>query len=216
MSHSSLGSVLVASGPSGVGKSSICRPVLASDSRLHFSISCTTRAPRPGETDGVDYQFLERDTFRQRIEAGDFLEHAEVHGNLYGTLRQEVERFIHRGDDVLLDIDVQGAQQLRDACRRQSWRDLVHFVFIGPPTYAELERRLRGRGTEEEAVIRRRLDQAWHEMQQWHHYDYLIINHDLDTAIAELRSILQAVRLHTARRGDTSPWPDAPSSNREP
>ena len=188
------GVALVVSGPSGAGKSTVCRLVLAGRPAMRFSVSCTTRAPRAGETDGVDYHFLGRPEFEAKIAAGEFLEHAEVHGNFYGTLRAEVEPFLHRGGDVLLDIDVQGARQVRRNADAGGVGGQYAFVFLAPPSLAELERRLRGRQTDAEEVILRRLANARREIAAWREYDYLVINDTVGRAAGEMTAILDARR----------------------
>lgn len=183
------GSLVVVSAPSGTGKSSLVRRVLALDSRVKFSISATTRAPRNGETADVDYHFLDRATFETCIAAGDFLEHAEVHGNLYGTLRATVDDMRAAGRDVLLDIDVQGARLVAAA------DPSAHLVFIAPPSRAELERRIRGRGLDAADVIERRLVNAVGEMAALHHFDSVVINDNLDDAARDLLAVMTAGRL---------------------
>ncbi len=199
------GCVLVTSGPSGAGKSTVCQRLLAETPGIRFSVSCTTRAPRAGELDGRDYHFVSREVFEARVAAGEFLEHAEVHGNYYGTLAAEVLSHVEHGIDVLLDIDVQGAMQIRERCHQPPWRDMAVFAFIGPPSLEELSRRLRGRGTDAEDVIRRRLQNALEELAQWRRYDYLIVNHDVEEAVAELQAILHTQRMKTVLRLD-EPW----------
>lgn len=198
------GVALVVSGPSGAGKSTICKQVLANRPTMRFSVSCTTRAPRTGETDGVDYHFLSRAEFEAKIAAGEFLEHAEVHGNFYGTLRAEVEPCLRRGDDVLLDIDVQGARQVRQNSNASGIGDQYAFLFLAPPSLAELERRLRGRQTDAEEVILRRLAAARREIAAWREYDYLVINDEIADAVREMTAILDA------RRCAVSAWIDNP------
>lgn len=188
------GVALVVSGPSGAGKSTVCKQVLAARPNMRFSVSCTTRAPRAGETDGVDYHFLTRAAFEAKIAAGEFLEHAEVHGNFYGTLRAEVEPHLRHGDDVLLDIDVQGARQVRTNAGAEGLGALYAFVFLAPPSLAELERRLRGRKTDAEEVILRRLANARKEIAAWREYDYLVINDEVARAAAEMTAVLDARR----------------------
>ncbi len=194
------GILLVLSAPSGCGKTTILKQVMAGLPGLVFSVSHTTRPPRPGEKGGRDYHFVSRREFeaiRDREPPG-FLEWAEVHGNLYGTSREEVGRLRTRGLDVVLDIDVQGAAQIRRSC------DPVT-VFIAPPSLAELERRLRGRGTEAEETIALRLANARREMQAMADYDYLVVNDDLEVAVDALRSIIVAERCR--RRRDPSGRP---------
>lgn len=199
------GLVFVLSGPSGTGKTSLYRQLLKNCDNLTFSVSCTTRPPRDGECHGTDYYFLSRKEFQQHIKAADFLEHAEVHGNLYGTLKSEVENHLKCGEDILLDIDVQGAQQIRSVTQDKKWAAAVVFLFVGPPSLQELERRLRGRGTDAEDVIRRRLRNSTRELALWREYDYLVVNEDLEKAEVELQQIVQAARCQTRLR-QTAPW----------
>ena len=201
------GVALVVSGPSGAGKSTICRQLLANRPNMRFSVSCTTRVPRAGETDGVDYHFLSRPEFAAKVAAGEFLEHAEVHGNFYGTLRAGVEPCLRRGDDVLLDIDVQGARQVRQNSNAAGMGDQYTFVFLAPPSLAELERRLRGRQTDAEAVIVRRLASAQREIAAWREYDFLVINDEIPRAVGEMTAILDA------RRCATPAWIGEPLGN---
>lgn len=199
----SSGVVIILSGPSGAGKSTVCRPLLEKYPELGFSVSCTTRDPRPGEVHGEDYYFLKVDEFRQRIDAGEFLEYAEVHGNYYGTLAPFIAEELSKGRDILLDIDVQGAMQIRELYAQdpQKYGTLAAatvFVFLGPPSFEELERRLRGRNTETEELITRRLANAKGEMDQWHEYDYLIVNDSVELAQRQLESIILATRQRTS------------------
>ncbi len=191
------GVALVVSGPSGAGKSTVCRLLLAGRPAMRFSVSCTTRAPRGAEQDGVDYHFLSRAEFAAKAAGGEFLEHAEVHGNFYGTLRAEVEPFLHQGGDVLLDIDVQGARQVRQNAGASGIGGQYAFVFLAPPSLAELERRLRGRQTDSEEVILRRLANARRELAAWREYDYLVINDTVERAAAEMTAVLDARRCAT-------------------
>lgn len=173
------------SAPSGAGKSTLVRALLARDPALRFSISYTTRAPRTGEVDGKDYCFIDREAFARMIREGAFLEHAEVFGNGYGTSRAQVEALQAAGHDVLLEIDWQGARQIRanaPDCRT---------AFILPPSVAELERRLRSRATDSEEVIRRRLSQAVDDMSHWAEFDYVIVNDDLEGAVNALVAVLR-------------------------
>lgn len=187
------GHLFVLSAPSGVGKSTIVRALLAKDSRLRFSVSCTTRAPRPGETDGVDYHFLSRDIFEEGIRAGRFLEWAEVYGHYYGTDRRHVEASLADGLDVLLEIDVQGARKVRAGGLAATT------IFILPPTLHALEERLRRRGTEAEDVIRRRLEAAKAEIREAPWYDYLVVNEVLEEAVADVSAIIRACRCTRTR-----------------
>ena len=176
------GSMLVISGPSGSGKSSIVR-VLLEDARVVFSISATTRAPRAGEENGVHYHFLTREEFRRRVEAGDFIESAEVHGNLYGTLRRPMQEAIESGRVYLVEIDVQGALQLKELGIEAA------YVFVAPPRLEDLRERLEKRGTDARDVIERRLKKAHDEMEERHRYDHIVVNDDLARAIEEVRRI---------------------------
>ncbi len=188
------GMLLVLSAPSGCGKTTILKRVMAGLPGLVFSVSHTTRPPRPGEQDGRDYHFVDRAAFvaiRDRQPSG-FLEWAEVHGNLYGTSREEVSRLRAQGLDVVLDIDVQGAARVR-----RDWDPVT--VFIAPPSLAELERRLRGRGTEAEETIALRLANARREMAAADDYQYLVVNDDLDVAVDALRAIIVAERCRRRR-----------------
>jgi guanylate kinase len=186
------GTLLVLSAPSGAGKTTLVKALLARDPGLRFSISYTTRPPRPGETDGRDYCFVDRVRFQQMVAAGEFLEHAEVFGNCYGTSKAQVEALINAGHDVLLEIDWQGARQIRTNapdCRT---------VFIMPPSVPELERRLRSRATDSEEVIRRRLGQALDDMSHWAEFDFVVVNEVLEDAVDGLVAILQGRSDHLA------------------
>jgi len=189
-----LGLCLVISAPSGAGKSTLVERLRAEFPHFAYSISCTTRAPRGEEKDGKDYHFLTREEFVTRREAGYFAEWAEVHANLYGTPKAPVEEHLASGRDVLFDIDVQGALQVKSVFPQGL------FVFIMPPSREELERRLRGRGTDSGEAIARRLGNALGELRQAGQFDYLIVNDDLDTAVDELRAIYVAGRARTSNR----------------
>ncbi|MAS44817.1 MAG: guanylate kinase [Rhodobacteraceae bacterium] len=190
------GILFILSSPSGAGKSTISRRLLADDREFSFSISATTRAPRPGEVDGREYHFRTREQFEAMVEAGELLEHAEVFGNFYGTPRAPVEAALEAGRDVLFDVDWQGGQQLRNSALREA----VASVFILPPSIAELERRLRARAQDPDAVIAHRMARARDEISHWDAYDYVLINDDLDRCEQEIRRILAAERLRRARR----------------
>lgn len=177
------GRMVVISGPSGSGKSTICKRLLQ-DPRVHFSVSATTRAPRPGEVDGRDYRFLDPETFRRLIREGAFIEHAEVHGNMYGTLRRPMEEALSRGEIYLLEIDVQGALQLR------ALEEPGLYIFVAPPDMEVLRRRLVGRATDRPEVIERRLKKAEDEMREIGKYDHVVINDDLERALAEVRGLI--------------------------
>ncbi|MGG7568227.1 guanylate kinase [Rhodovulum sp. DZ06] len=190
------GLLFILSSPSGAGKSTLSRRLLADDEALGFSISVTTRKPRPGEEDGVHYHFRERAEFDRMVGAGELLEHAEVFGNCYGTPRGPVEAKIDEGRDVLFDVDWQGGQQLRNS----ALGDAVVSVFILPPSIAELNRRLRARGSDSDEVIAGRMAKSRDEISHWAEYDYVLVNDDLDRCEAEIRAILAAERLRRARR----------------
>jgi guanylate kinase len=184
--------VIVVSAPSGAGKTTILARVLRDLGGIRFSVSHTTRAPRGAERDGVEYHFVDEAAFETLREEGGLLEWAEVHGNLYGTGVAEIERASAAGVDILLDLDVQGAAQVRSRVR-----DAVT-VFILPPSYEVLERRLRGRGQDDEATIRRRLAAAGREIDAFEKYDFAIVNDDLDACVEELKSIVRAARCRVA------------------
>lgn len=186
--------MIVVSAPSGAGKSTLCDRLVAEFQRIVYSVSCTTRAPRGEEQDGEHYFFLTRREFKKRVRNGEFLEHALVHGNHYGTLEDTVLFAMEEGHHVLLDIDVQGARQLRDSLSRLNPRHPIRRgfldIFIAPPSLEELERRLRGRGTDSEQVIRKRLDNAKAEMEHASEYAHQIVNDDLEQAYADLKAII--------------------------
>ena len=188
------GMMFVLSSPSGAGKTSISRALLEHDDNLSMSVSVTTRPPRPGEEDGREYFFRTEPEFKGMVEAGGLLEHAEVFGNFYGTPRTAVEEQLAKGRDVLFDIDWQGTQQIAAKSRD----DLVS-IFILPPGIEVLETRLRGRAQDSDEVIAGRMAKAADEMSHWPEYDYVVINDDLDRAIAGVVSILNAER-HRRRR----------------
>lgn len=195
------GMVLILSGPSGSGKSTIYKAAIAELGGIEFSVSCTTRPPRPGEVDGKDYHFISRGKFDELVSENAFAEHAEVHGNCYGTLKTELLGRVRRGIDVLLDIDVQGAAQLRALCSDSAeFCDACEFIFIMPPSFEELERRLRSRGTETEESILRRLANAKGEMEHANEYDHIIVNDDLTRAVGEFISLIRDLRSHPKRR----------------
>ena len=195
------GMILILSGPSGSGKSSIYKAALGGLGGIEFSVSCTTRQPRPGEVDGHDYYFISREKFDALVAENAFAEHAEVHGNCYGTLKTELLGRVRRGIDVLLDIDVQGAAQLRALCSDSSeFCQACEFIFIMPPSFEELERRLRARGTETEESILRRLANAKGEMAHANEYDHIIVNDDLTRAAQEFSSLIRDLRNHPKRQ----------------
>ena len=193
----SSGSLIILSGPSGCGKSTVSNVVLKDDPKIHFSISCTTRDPRPGEEHGKAYFFITREEFKERIDNDEFLEYAEVHGNYYGTLKEQVAKAVQGGEDIILDIDVQGARQVREEILDTPMEGCTTFIFFAPPSFEELEQRLRGRATDSEEVIARRLANAKGEMKSWKEYDYLLINDEVDKAAKRLRAILDSSHMKT-------------------
>jgi guanylate kinase len=182
--NSPRGNLYVISAPSGAGKTTLVRKIMDLHSHLRFSISYTTRQPREGETDRKDYFFLDTALFEQMREADEFLEYAEVFGHFYGTGKQQVEELRNKGHDVLLEIDWQGAQQIRgrqtECCS----------IFILPPSLPELERRLRGRGTDSDDAISQRLSEAVDDMSHWQEFDHVVINDDLEDTISNLQAIM--------------------------
>jgi len=191
------GILFVISAPSGAGKTTLVEAVRKA-SGLFYSVSCTTRAPRNGETDGEDYQFLSAADFRAKVGAGDFLEHAQVHGDFYGTLREPVLTNLKNGVDVLIDIDTQGAATIRN-CDDPVIRQALTDVFIMPPDLDELRRRLRKRGTETEEQIERRLETATREMELWRDYRYTIISGSVEEDLEKFRYIMAAERYLSRR-----------------
>ena len=189
------GLLFVLSSPSGAGKSTISRKLLAAEPDLTMSVSATTRAARPGEVDGKDYHFVDLPTFRQMVADNQFLEWAHVFDNRYGTPREPVEGMLEAGHDVLFDIDWQGAQQLHQL----AGGDVVR-VFILPPSMIELEARLRGRRTDSDEVIDRRMARAHSEIAHWDGYDYVLVNDDADACFAKVQTILRAERLKRSRQ----------------
>ena len=191
------GILLVVSGPSGSGKTTLCRR-LADSSEARYSISCTTRAPRPGEVDGRDYHFLTPDLFRDRLAAGEFLEHAEVHGNFYGTLKSEVLIHIAAGTDVVVDIDVQGADQVR-SCQDKEIQKAFVDLFVIPPSEEELRERLSGRGTDSSETVALRMTNSLEEMRHWPHYTYRLISSTREADYAAFFAVVSAERLRVSR-----------------
>jgi len=180
------GKLFIVSGPSGVGKSTILKELFAQRDNLYFSVSATTRAPRPGEVDGVHYHFLSAETFRQWIAEDEFLEYAEFVGNAYGTPKRYVDEALAAGKDVILDIEIQGAQQI---CAKRP--DTIA-IFVAPPSWEELERRLTARGTDAPEKIHKRLQRAREEVRTAHTYNYFVINDTVEHAVEELGAILTA------------------------
>lgn len=191
------GILYLVSGPSGSGKSTLCRR-LAAEGEAEFSVSCTTRQPRFGETHGKEYFFLSVEEFTAKVAVGDFLEHALVHGNHYGTLRSEVLGRLAAGTDVVMDIDVQGAAQVR-ACEDPAIRLALVDLFVMPPDEAELARRLRGRGTDSDEVIALRLHNAIGEMSHWPEYRYRLLSGDPESDYAQFKALLFGERLRVSR-----------------
>jgi guanylate kinase len=187
--------MLVLSSPSGAGKTTISRALLAEDDNIVMSVSATTRAARPGEVHGKDYFFVEKARFSAMVQGGELLEHARVFDNDYGTPRTPVEEALAAGKDVLFDIDWQGTQQLRENARA----DLVS-IFILPPALVELEKRLRDRGQDSDAVVQKRMAKAGDEMSHWPEYDYIIVNVDLVGSVGAVEAILTAERLKRKRQ----------------
>ncbi len=191
------GLLLILSSPSGAGKSTLSRRLMAWDPTLKFSVSATTRSPRPGEQEGREYYFKTRAAFEALVTEGQMLEHAEVFGNLYGSPRGPVEQAMSEGRDTLFDVDWQGGQQIAHAMR-----DDVVSVFILPPSIADLESRLNGRGQDTAEVIAGRMAKAESEISHWREYNYVIVNDDLDRAFDDLVTILRAERLKRDRQPD--------------
>lgn len=191
------GMMLVVSSPSGAGKSSLTRALIAEDKGIHLSVSVTTRGRRPSEAEGVHYHFISKREFDSLRDAGELLEHAEVHANFYGSPRVAVERALANGSDVLFDIDWQGAKQLKD----KMLKDFVG-VFVLPPSAAELKSRLERRAEDAGDVIQRRLRNARNEIRHWEEYDYVIVNEDFGTAFEQLKDILSAERAKRAHQAD--------------
>lgn len=191
------GILFLISAPSGAGKTTLCNE-LRKHPDFFYSVSCTTRQPRPGETGGKDYHFLSKAEFEARIAAGEFLEHANVHGNYYGTLRQNIVDHLEAGEDVLLDIDVQGAAMVRSNADASLRADLVD-VFIMPPSLEELHRRLLKRGTESAEQIAIRLANAKAEMQAWNAYAYTLVTTTPEEDLASFRAIMRAERAASRR-----------------
>lgn len=194
----SRGNLIIVSGPSGAGKSALVNGVLRSLQRIRFSVSFTTRAPRGTEKDGVEYCFVDRNAFQLLIRDDAFLEWAEVHNNYYGTSRKFVDDVLRSGDDVILDIDVQGAQTIRT-----KRRDTIS-VFVMPPSYKVLRERLEQRSLDVGVVIEQRLKRACNEIRCYEEYDYLIVNEDLDESIKELEAIISGNRCRKASRIETA------------
>jgi len=199
------GTLFVVSAPSGAGKTTLCREMRLRLPDLAYSVSVTTRPPRPGEIDGTDFRFVTRAQFEDMVTRGEMAEWATVHTNLYGTPAAPLENALGQGRDVLLDIDTQGAAQLRTR-----YPDAV-LVFVVAPSLGELEQRLRERRSDSEREIKRRLERAREEVMLWKRYDYLIVNRDVKEAMEQLESIIQAERCRVARLALTFPDLEVPS-----
>lgn len=189
------GLCFVLSSPSGAGKTTISRKLLATDHELSLSISCTTRAPRPGEVDGKDYFFVSKEKFRDMVNNNEFIEHAEVFGNFYGTPKAFVEGQLTLGKDIIFDIDWQGTEILT-----QKMPDDMVSVFILPPSMLELERRLKERNQDDEETVRKRMKKASREISHWDDYNYVIVNTDLGQSMRDVENILKAERLKRSRQ----------------
>jgi len=195
-SSPSQGVLYVVSAPSGAGKTSLVKALLKADPAIRLSISYTTRTPRPGETDGRDYHFVSRERFESMLAEGEFLEHAEVYGNFYGTSKGSISRDLNAGHDLLLEIDWQGAEQVRQHFPRSA------SIFILPPSFNALRTRLAGRGQDSDEVIERRLAAAAHDVAHAEAFDYIIVNDDFDHALLDLVAITRSIRLEAARQLD--------------
>lgn len=191
------GILFVVSGPSGSGKTTLCRK-LANQGAVHYSISCTTRQPRPGEQNGRDYHFLSEADFQQRLDAGEFLEHAHVHGNHYGSLKSEVVGYLEAGTDVVMDIDVQGAAQVRD-CPDPAIRQAFVDLFVMPPSEEELHNRLSGRGTDSAETIALRMTNALEEMEHWPLYTYRLLSTTREQDFEQFQALITTERLKVSR-----------------
>lgn len=190
------GLLIILSSPSGAGKSTLARRLRVWDEGLIFSVSATTREARPGEVDGKDYHFLSEAGFKKMVNDGDMLEHAHVFGNFYGSPRGPVQEAIDAGQDVLFDIDWQGAQQIRNSALGQNTLS----IFLLPPSITELRRRLEARGQDDAETIARRMQKSWDEISHWDGYDFVLVNDDLDATEERLKSIVTATRLRRSQQ----------------
>ena len=192
--------LIVISAPSGGGKTTLCQQLLTTNSHVTRAITCTTRPPRKGEQDGIDYYFLDAETFLRRVQAGHFLEHATVHGNSYGTLKSEVLGKLRQGKDVLLNVDVQGAAAIRRHAEEDvELKEALLTVFLTTASISELETRLKNRGTDAPEVIQRRLSVARQEIAQWRNFQYLIISTTIEEDLRRMNAVLSAEKMRTAR-----------------
>lgn len=190
------GLLIILSSPSGAGKSTMARALRAWDPTINFSVSATTRAPRPGEEDGKDYRFVGEENFRQAVAEGEMLEHAHVFGNFYGSPKAPVQAAIDQGQDILFDIDWQGAQQIRNS----DLNTHTLSIFLLPPSITELKRRLESRGQDDAETIAKRMGKSWDEISHWDGYDFVLVNDDLDQTEARLKSIITAARLRLSQQ----------------
>ena len=196
------GLLIILSSPSGAGKSTLARQLMGWDPSLSFSVSATTRSPRPGEVDGTHYHFTDEAGFRKLVADGQMLEHAHVFGNFYGSPLGPVRDAIEAGRDVLFDVDWQGAEQIKHS----ALRDHVLSIFVLPPSIAELRRRLEARGQDADDVIQKRMQKSWDEISHWHGYDYVLVNDDLDQTFERLKTIVSAERLRQAQQPGLLPF----------
>jgi len=192
--------LVLLSAPSGGGKTTLCQQLLSARPDMARAITCTTREPRAGEKDGVDYYFLDADSFLTRVQAGNFLEHAKVYGHSYGTLKSEVLGKLRQGKDVLLNVDVQGAAAIRARAEEEAElkRALVS-VFLTPPSLAVLETRLKKRGTDSTAAIQKRLSEARQEIARWKNFDYLLISDTISEDLRRMQAVIEAEKMRSAR-----------------
>jgi len=192
--------LILISAPSGGGKTTLCRQLLKARATMTRAITCTTRAPREGEQDGVDYYFLNAESFLRRVQAGNFLEHATVYGHSYGTLKSEVLGRLRQGQDVLLTVDVQGAATIREKAQEDpELRRALLSVFLTPASIAILEERLRRRATDSAATIQKRLAVARQELAQWKHFDYLLLSGTIDEDLRRMLAIIEAEKMRSSR-----------------
>lgn len=192
------GLLIILSSPSGAGKSTLAGRLRAWDDSVRFSVSATTRAPRDGEVDGVDYNFISEPDFKAAVAEGEMLEHAHVFGNFYGSPKGPVQEAIEAGQDVLFDIDWQGAQQIRNSALGQNTLS----IFLLPPSITELHRRLVSRAKDSEDIIERRMSKSWDEISHWDGYDFVLVNDDLDSTEDQLKTIITATRLRRSQQPD--------------
>jgi len=190
------GLLIVLSGPSGTGKGTVCKALIGEVPNMEISVSCTTRNPRDGETDGKDYYYKSQDEFIQMIQNGEFLEHAQVFDHFYGTPYKHVKKKLDKGIDVLLEIDIQGAEQVRE-----KYAEAV-LIFLVPPSMDELKARIMSRGSETEEQMKKRFAKAYSELERIHQYEYVIINDDIDEVVRKIRCIIQAEKLKVKRNLD--------------